>query len=44
MSDRPEGSAHGEPVSAERVQAGVRQGWWPGWIWAIPVAALLIVI
>jgi len=26
------------------VQAGVRHGWWPGWIWAIPIAALLVVI
>lgn len=30
--------------SPERVQAGVRHGWWPGWIWAIPVAVLLVVI
>jgi len=36
MSERPE-----EP---ERVHAGVRHGWWPGWIWAIPIAALLVVI
>ncbi|MGA7539933.1 MAG: MlaD family protein, partial [Steroidobacteraceae bacterium] len=25
-------------------QAGVRHGWWPGWIWAIPVAALIVVL
>ena len=43
MSSRPEDTG-GEPGSPERVQAGVRHGWWPGWIWAIPVAALLIVI
>jgi len=30
--------------SPERVHAGVRHGWWPGWIWAIPIAALLVVI
>jgi paraquat-inducible protein B len=30
--------------SPERVQAGVRHGGWPGWIWAIPVAVLLVVI
>ena len=41
-----EGGA-GRPASPgrpERVQAGVRHGWWPGWIWAIPIAALLVVI
>ncbi|HTZ79814.1 MAG TPA: MlaD family protein [Stellaceae bacterium] len=26
-----------------RTQAAVRRGWWPGWIWAIPLAALLVV-
>ncbi len=26
-----------------RVAAGVRHGWWPGWIWAIPIAALIVV-
>ena len=41
MSERPE---RGDPGSPERVQAGVRHGWWPGWIWAIPIAALLVVI
>jgi len=30
--------------SPERVQAGVRRGWWPGSIWAIPIAALIVVI
>lgn len=44
MSERPEDTDHGDPGSPERVRAGVRHGWWPGWIWAIPVAALLIVI
>ncbi|HWG75223.1 MAG TPA: MlaD family protein [Steroidobacteraceae bacterium] len=24
-------------------QASVRRGWWPGWIWGIPVAALIVV-
>lgn len=44
MSGRPEDGEHGDPGSPERVRAGVRHGWWPGWIWAIPIAALLIVI
>lgn len=44
MSSRPEDTGHGDPGSPERVRAGVRHGWWPGWIWAIPIAALLIVI
>lgn len=26
-----------------RTSAEVRRGWWPGWIWAIPVAALILV-
>ena len=26
-----------------RVRAAVRRSWWPGWIWAIPIAALLVV-
>ncbi len=26
-----------------RTQAQVRRGWWPGWIWTIPVAAVLLV-
>jgi paraquat-inducible protein B len=44
MSSDPESTGRGDPGSPERVQAGVRHGWWPGWIWAIPVAALLIVV
>ncbi|HWF97820.1 MAG TPA: MlaD family protein [Steroidobacteraceae bacterium] len=45
MSDRPEdGRGRGGAEGADRVQAGVRHGWWPGWIWAIPIAALLVVI
>ena len=40
----PEQGGRGDPGSPERVQAGVRHGWWPGWIWAIPIAALLVVI
>ena len=44
MSEQPENAAGGSPGHVDRVHAGVRHGWWPGWIWAIPVAALLIVI
>ncbi len=28
---------------AERQRARMRHGWWPGWIWGIPVAAVLVV-
>ncbi|HVS78355.1 MAG TPA: MlaD family protein [Steroidobacteraceae bacterium] len=44
MSGRPDEAAREGSASPERVQAGVRHGWWPGWIWAIPIAALLVVI
>lgn len=45
MSEHPRdvGTGREEPAP-ERVHAGVRHGWWPGWIWAIPIAALLVVI
>lgn len=26
-----------------RTRAQVRRGWWPGWIWTIPIAAVLLV-
>jgi paraquat-inducible protein B len=29
--------------AVRRTQAEVRRGWWPGWVWAIPIAALLLV-
>jgi paraquat-inducible protein B len=44
MSDRPADGGRGETETPERVHAGVRHGWWPGWIWAIPIAALIVVI
>jgi paraquat-inducible protein B len=44
VSEQPENAAGGSPGHVDRVPAGVRHGWWPGWIWAIPIAALLIVI
>jgi len=33
-----------EAESPGRVQAGVRHVWWPGWIWSIPIAALIVVM
>ena len=44
MSGPREDGGRGDTAAPERVQAGVRHGWWPGWIWAIPIAALLVVI
>jgi paraquat-inducible protein B len=44
MSGRPDDTGGADAGTPERVQAGVRHGWWPGWIWAIPIAALLVVI
>ncbi|HEX8757608.1 MAG TPA: MlaD family protein, partial [Steroidobacteraceae bacterium] len=45
MSKPPaDGTRPESESSPERVHAGVRHGWWPGWIWAIPVAVLLVVI
>jgi paraquat-inducible protein B len=44
MSERHEESEDGAAVSPERVRAGVRHGWWPGWIWGIPIAALIVVL
>ncbi|MGH8328149.1 MAG: MlaD family protein, partial [Steroidobacteraceae bacterium] len=45
MSKPPADTASQQSESTpERVHAGVRHGWWPGWIWGIPIAALLVVI
>ncbi len=44
MSGPREDGGRGDTAAPERVQAGVRRGWWPGWIWAIPIAALLVAI
>jgi paraquat-inducible protein B len=30
-------------TSAARAMAKIRQSWWPGWIWAIPIAVLIVV-
>ena len=44
MSGQPGNPGREQPGQVDRVHAGVRHGWWPGWIWAIPIAALLVVI
>jgi paraquat-inducible protein B len=44
VSVRPEDPGGGPPQSPGRPQAGLRHVWWPGWIWAIPIAALIVVI
>lgn len=44
MSERREDDGRSGPAAPERVQAGVRHGWWPGWIWAVPIAALIVVL
>lgn len=36
MSDQPR-------PEAARTKAAVRRSWWPGWIWAIPIAVLLVI-
>lgn len=40
MSDKPRMPMDGETPA--RTTAEVRRGWWPGWIWTIPMAAILI--
>lgn len=32
------------PGEAVRTAAGRRRSWWPGWIWAVPIAAVGIVV
>jgi paraquat-inducible protein B len=46
MNDTDRGSPPREDRSTEarRAQAGVRRGWWPGWIWAIPIAVLVVLV
>ncbi len=41
MTDTP--ASHEPNSKPERPHAKVRRGWWPGWIWGIPVAALIVV-
>jgi paraquat-inducible protein B len=31
------------PVAPQRTRAKMLRSWWPGWIWAVPIAALLVV-
>lgn len=32
-----------KPTAASRAIAKIERSWWPGWIWAIPIAVLLVV-
>ena len=43
MSDDGHTDPGGNASARLRTEAIVRHGWWPGWIWAVPIAALLIV-
>jgi paraquat-inducible protein B len=43
MTSDPQQSRAAGAGQAERQRARMRHGWWPGWIWGIPVAALLVV-
>lgn len=43
MSDNGHTDPGGNASARLRTEAIVRHGWWPGWIWAVPIAALLIV-
>lgn len=42
MSERPESEAQRETAGTD-APARVRRGWWPGWIWSVPIAALIVV-
>jgi paraquat-inducible protein B len=37
-----DGDGAGDPGRVRRTVAAVRRNWWPGWIWAVPLAALAI--
>lgn len=43
MSDPTKPEERQESVEPRGNQAEVQRGWWPGWIWGIPVAALVVV-
>jgi paraquat-inducible protein B len=43
MSGERDDDAKDSSGKPDRVEARVRHGWWPGWIWAIPIAALIVV-
>jgi paraquat-inducible protein B len=42
MSHAPEQKAEHTP-EPKRTTARTRSSWWPGWIWAVPIAAVLVV-
>ncbi|MGH7036116.1 MAG: MlaD family protein [Stellaceae bacterium] len=35
--------SEGPQADRPRTKAAVRRGWWPGWVWSIPVAAVAVV-
>jgi paraquat-inducible protein B len=43
MSVPPKRDDEQSPAQTKVNQAEVRRGWWPGWIWGIPVAAFVVV-
>jgi paraquat-inducible protein B len=43
MSDDENTDSGHTNFARQRTEAIVRHGWWPGWIWAVPIAVLLVV-
>lgn len=43
MNETDGRSENARSSESKRARAGVRRGWWPGWIWAIPIAVLIVV-
>jgi len=43
MSDDENTESGHTDFERQRTEAIVRRGWWPGWIWAVPIAVLLVV-
>lgn len=43
MTSDPENERTSGGDRGERQRARMRHGWWPGWIWGIPVAVVLVV-
>jgi paraquat-inducible protein B len=35
--------SEGSQADRSRTKAAVRRGWWPGWVWSIPIAAVAVV-
>ena len=43
MTSEPEKARTSDGGRVEKQLARMRHGWWPGWIWGVPVAAVLVV-